>query len=199
MVASNSQLGSPTKTPRKANGPTARSILSRHEAEYDAKLVNRFKAGDEAAFVEIMDRYRCKISSIALSHLRNHADADEITQDTFIRAHRGLANFRGDSSLATWLHRIAFNLSRNRYKYYLCRRRQDTLSLDCAFSDDNQATFSDLVASDAPSPDREAAAGEFTELVSNCMDKLGSRQREILRMRNHLDQSYAEIAEKLRI
>jgi RNA polymerase sigma factor (sigma-70 family) len=152
MVASNSQLGSPTKTARKGASPTARSILSRQEAQYDIKLVSRFNAGDEAAFVEIVKRYRGKMFSIALCHLRNHADAEEITQDTFIRAHRGLARFRGDSSLATWLHRIAFNLSRNRYKYYFCRRRHAMLSLDCAFSDDNHATFSDLIASDARAP-----------------------------------------------
>jgi RNA polymerase sigma-70 factor, ECF subfamily len=199
MVASTSQLGSPAKTLRKGNIPTARSIISRREADYDAKLVNRFNSGDEEAFIEIMARYRGKVSAIALSHLRNHADAEEITQDTFIRAHRGLAKFRGDSSLATWLHRIAFNLSRNRHKHNFCRRRHAMLSLDCTFGDDNKATFSDLIASDAPSPDREAAAGEFTDLVSSCMAKLGDRQREILRLRNGLDHSYGEIADKLRI
>src|ERR1700677_3557304 len=112
MVASNLRLSSPSKTLRKGNSPTARSIISGQEADYDAKLVNRFNSGDEDAFVEIMARYRSKVSAIAFSHLRNHADAEEITQDTFIRAHRGLARFRGDSSLATWLHRIAFNLDR---------------------------------------------------------------------------------------
>jgi RNA polymerase sigma-70 factor (ECF subfamily) len=199
MVASNSQLGSPSKTARRGQNPTARSTLSRQEAEYDTKLVSRFNAGDEDAFVEIVSRYRTKMFSIALCHLRNHADAEEITQDTFIRAHRGLARFRGESSLATWLHRIAFNLSRNRCKYYFCRRRHAMLSLDCAFSDDNQATFSDLIASDAPSPFREAAAGEFSELVSGCMEKLGARQREILMLRNGMNQSYGEIASALRI
>lgn len=199
MVASNSQLGSPTKTAPVGKGPTNRSIISRQEAEYDTKLVRRFNAGDEEAFVEIITRYRSKMFSIALCHLRNHSDAEEITQDTFIRAHRGLARFRGDSSLATWLHRIAFNLSRNRFKYYYCRRRHAMLSLDCAFSDDNQATFSDLIASDAPSPAREAASGEFSELVSGCMDRLGTRQREILILRNGMNKSYGEIARALRI
>jgi RNA polymerase sigma-70 factor, ECF subfamily len=199
MVATNSQLGSPLKATRKWPNSTSRSIISRQEAEYDIKLVRRFNAGDENAFVEIVSRYRGKMFSIALCHLRNHADAEEITQDTFIRAHRGLASFRGESSLATWLHRIAFNLSRNRCKYYYCRRRHAMLSLDCAFSDDNQATFSDLIASDTPSPAREAAAGEFSELVSQCMAKLGARQREILILRNGMNQSYGEIAGALRI
>jgi RNA polymerase sigma-70 factor (ECF subfamily) len=198
MVATNSQLGSPTTIPP-GNSPTNRSVLSRQEAVYDSKLVSRFNNGDEGAFVEIVNRYKGKMFSIALCHLRNHADAEEITQDTFIRAHRGLARFRGESSLATWLHRIAFNLSRNRYKYYYCRRRHAMLSLDCAFSDDNKATFSDLIASDAPNPAREATSGEFTDLVNGCMEKLGARQREILILRNGLDQSYGEIGRALGI
>src|ERR1041385_5360198 len=82
---------------------SARAATSQQEAEHDAELVRRFNSGDEAAFVEIMSRYREKIFSVALALLRNRADAEEIAQDTFIRAHRGLNRFRGDSSLATWL------------------------------------------------------------------------------------------------
>jgi len=199
MVAINSQLGSSFNEKRPASGAADRAAVSGREAAHDAELVRRFNGGDEDAFVEILKRYRDKIFSIALRHLRNHADAEEIAQDTFIRAHRALAGFRGDSSLATWLHRIAFNLSRNRHKYYFCRRRHATMSLDCAFSDDNQATFSDLIATDAPSPAREATACEFSELVVTCMEKLGSRQREILMLRNGLNQSYGEIAMALGI
>src|SRR5688500_18892404 len=56
------------------------------DAAIDDALVRRFADGDEAAFVEIMDRYRGKIFTVTLGLLRNHADAEEITQDTFIRA-----------------------------------------------------------------------------------------------------------------
>src|ERR1022692_4571141 len=154
------------------------------KAVHDAELLRRFKGGDEVAFVEIVTRFRGRMNSIALSHLRNHADAEEITQDTFIRAHRGLARFRGDSSLATWLHRIAFNLSRNRCKYYSYRCRHSTLSLDCSLSDDKRATVSESIASDAPDPVREAMVGEFSALVNVCMDRLSPRQREILALRN---------------
>jgi RNA polymerase sigma-70 factor, ECF subfamily len=199
MVALTSHLGSSFPVRRATNGPADRAAISGREAAHDAELVRRFNGGDEEAFVEIITRYRERIFSIALRHLRNHADAEEITQDTFIRAHRALAGFRGDSSLATWLHRIAFTISRNRHKYYFCRRRHATLSIDCAFSDDNQATFSDLIAADTPSPAREATAGEFSELVVTCMGKLGARQREILVLRNGLNQSYGDIAQTLGI
>ena len=176
-----------------------RAVVAKAEAAQDAELVRRFHGGDESAFVEIMTRYREKTFAIALSLLRNRADAEEIAQDTFIRAHRGLGRFRGDSSLATWLHRIVVNLARNRYWYFFRRRRHATLSLDCALSEDSTATFSDLVADDEPDPARASATAEFADLVSACMEKLDEQHREILTLRNILHRSYDEIAQTLGI
>lgn len=169
------------------------------ESAHDAILVNRFNNGDESAFVEIMERYHARLFSLAHNLLRNAADAEEIVQDTFIRAHRGLARFRGDSSLATWLYRIALNLSRNRYWYFFRRRRQDSLSLDRPLADASDATFADLVSAPEADPAHEAVTNEFVELVSTCMDRLDPSHREILTMRNILDLPYDEIARALRI
>ncbi len=176
---------------------TERALASRTDAAHDAKLVRRFHAGDESAFLEIMTRHREKIFGLTLSLLRNRGDAEEITQDTFIRAHRGLANFRGDSSLATWLNRIAVNLARNRYWYFFRRRRHATLSLDGPLSTDNDATFTDLVATDSPDPARAAVTAEFTALIATCMEKLEPSHREILTLRNQLHRPYDEIAATL--
>ena len=169
------------------------------EAAHDAGLVIRFNAGDEMAFVEIMQRYHARLFSLAHNLLRNAADAEEIVQDTFIRAHRGLARFRGDSSLATWLYRIALNLSRNRYWYFFRRRRQDSLSLERPLSEDSDATFCDLIAADSDDPARHTTTNEFADLVATCMEKLDARHREILTMRNVLDLPYEEISRALRI
>ena len=198
MVASNDFSGSVCSASPTADR-AARASASRQEALHDAELVRRFRSGDESAFVEIIARYHEKMYSVAFSLLRNRADAEEIAQDTFIRAHRGLARFRGDSALATWLHRIALNLSRNRYWYFFRRRRHLTRSFDSAFSDDNQATLASLIASDSPSPVQEAAASEFSELVAQCMQQLGQGHREILTRRNILNCSYDEIAQTLGI
>lgn len=200
MIATTYQIGSALRDrPPGAAKNADRAAHSRQEAEQDAELVSRFRAGDEKAFNEIVSRYRERMFSIAFRHLRNHSDAEEIAQDTFIRAHRGLAHFRGDSSLSTWLHRIAFNLSRNRHKYNFCRGRGSLLSLDCAVGDNSQETFADLISSEAPSPAREATAGEFSSIVTRCMARLGDSQREILVLRNGLSQSYSEIARSLGI
>jgi len=187
------------KSPSPAALPSAAVVTSRSEAEYDRILVQRFRDGDESAFTEIVERYREKMNAIALRVLRNTADAEEIAQDTFIRAHRGLANFRGDSSLATWLYRVTLNLARNRYWYFYRRRRHATLSLDCPLHENGQGTFSDLVADDAADPARSATTQEFSELVATCMEKLHPSQREILTLRNLLHRSYDEISAALGI
>jgi RNA polymerase sigma-70 factor (ECF subfamily) len=185
--------------PRPAEKALEKARAAASAASIDRELIARFNAGDETAFIEIMERYRAKIFTLTCGLLRNHADAEEITQDTFIRAHRGLARFRGDSSLATWLHRIALNLARNRYWYFFRRRRQDALSLDCALSADNAGTFSDLVADTTQDPAQEAATGEFTQLIASCMQQLEPGHREILTLRNALDHPYEKIARLLGI
>lgn len=191
----------PTLTSSKTDSPVPphSSSDSAREAAYDAELIARFTSGDETAFVEIMSRYHGKIFGLAHNLLRNAADAEEIAQDTFIRAHRGLATFRGDSSLATWLYRIALNLSRNRYWYFFRRRRQDSISLERPLTDESEATFSDFIAADGQTPVQETVTQEFTDLIASCMEKLDARHREILTMRNILNLPYEEIARALRI
>jgi RNA polymerase sigma-70 factor (ECF subfamily) len=169
------------------------------EAVHDADLVRRFNGGDESAFLEIMSRHRSRIFAAAIGLLHNHADAEEITQDTFVRAHRALARFRGDSSLATWLHRIAVNLARNRYWYFFRRCRQATLSLDAAMGDGAESRFSDLLSAADPDPSQENSRSEFIGAVEASMEKLEPSHRQILTMRSVLDQSYEEIAAALGI
>jgi RNA polymerase sigma-70 factor (ECF subfamily) len=169
------------------------------EAIQDADLVRRFNTGDEDSFVEIMNRHRSRIFAAAMGLLHNQADAEEIVQDTFVRAHRGFARFRGDCSVATWLHRIAVNLARNRYWYFFRRRRQSTLSLDAALGEQDGATFSDLVSTAEPDPSQGSSLNEFQAAVDRCMARLDPSYRRILTMRTVLDQSYEEIAAALGI
>lgn len=167
------------------------------EKNHDDDLVRRFNAGDEAAFVEICVRYRLRLIAVAKSMLRNDSDAEEIAQDTFVRAYRGLARFRGDASLSTWLHCIALNLSRNRYWYFFRRHRHEMRSFDIPISEGSEITLGDLLVCDAPDPAGEAGNHEFVAQVMECMEILSTDQREILSLRGILDQSYEGIAQAL--
>lgn len=164
------------------------------EAIQDADLVRRFNGGDESAFKDIMGRHQSRVFATAMGLLHNQADAEEITQDTFVRAHRGFCRFRGDSSVATWLHRIAVNLARNRYWYFYRRRRHSTLSLDATVGEDGDSKFSNLLSTQAPDPSQESSQNEFISAVEKCLERLEPAYRAILTMRTVLDQSYEEIA-----
>jgi len=169
------------------------------EAAYDAVLVQRFNAGDESAFSEIIQRYYARIRALANQTLHNLADAEEVAQDTFIRAHRALANFRGESSLATWLYCIGLNLARNRYWFYFRRRRQDTISIDRAVVEGSSVSLAGVLSDGSAGPRAESMTGEFVTLISECMERLEASHREILTMRTLRNLSYEEIAATLGI
>ena len=168
-------------------------------ALHDRSLVRRFQAGDEAAFTEIAQRHRAPLFQVAFALLRDRADAEEIAQDALIRAHRALARFRGDASLATWLHCITRNLAHNRYWYFFRRRRHLTESLERPLGVEGRTSLADMIACDAPSPVREASHREFSNLVTECMGKLTDSHREILELRNVRRESYHHIAATLGI
>jgi RNA polymerase sigma-70 factor, ECF subfamily len=176
-----------------------RAQLATAAAAYDSQLVHRMRHDDESAFAEIVGRYRDKMFSVAFSLLRDRHDGEEIVQDTFVRAHRGIARFRGDCSLVTWLHRITLNLARNRYWFFHRRARHSSFSLDRALGEYSSATLADSFSGDSPSPSREAEPTQFVEVVRTCMDKLLPFHRDILTMRSVLNQSYEEIARSLGI
>lgn len=197
MVASNDFRAG--KSAKLQKGGTARSELSRAEAKYDATLVKRYNAGDESAFGEIVSRYRVRLTAIAFHLLRNRADAEEISQDALMRAHRGLATFRGESSLISWLHCITLNLARNRYWYFHRRCRHTSFSLDSDLGENRSGRLSDFFATEEAGPDRQAVAREFSEVMAECMTQLSRSQREILDLRGARGQTYDVMAEELGI
>lgn len=165
-----------------------------HEVAMDRVLVDRFKGGDAAAFDEMVSRYWDRIYSMVNQLLRNSEDAEEVTQDAFIRAHRGLANFRGESAFSTWLFQIATNLARNRYWYWWRRKKDKSVSLDAPVRSDSETTLGEVLAAEVETPDDITVSREFVSRIASGMERLGAKHREILILRNVKNQSYEEIA-----
>jgi RNA polymerase sigma-70 factor (ECF subfamily) len=163
------------------------------EVALDRVLVDRFKSGDESAFNEMVSRHRDRIYGMVHQLLRNHQDAEEVTQDAFIRAHRGLANFRGDAAFSTWLYQIATNLARNRYWYWWRRKRDRSVSFDAPVGEDTDMTLADILPAEVDSPDEVTVNEEFVNRISKGMDRLSAGHREILVLRNVKNLSYEEI------
>ncbi len=165
----------------------------------DRLLVDRFKSGDEAAFNEMVSRYWDRIYGMVHQLLRNQQDAEEVTQDAFIRAHRALANFRGDSAFSTWLYQIATNLARNRYWYWWRRKRDKTVSFDQPVSDDNSTPLSEVFSTEMATPGDITVTQELVDHIAVGMEKISAKHREILILRNVKNMAYEDIAEVLNI
>ena len=164
------------------------------EVAIDRLLVDRFKQGDPSAFDEMVSRYWDRIYAMVNQLLRNSQDAEEVTQDAFIRAHRGLVNFRGESAFSTWLYQIATNLARNRYWYWWRRKRDHTVSFDQPVSADNETTLAELIPAELETPGDATVTQEFVTRIADSMEKLSPKHREILILRNVKNLSYEEIA-----
>jgi RNA polymerase sigma-70 factor (ECF subfamily) len=181
--------------PKEAEDMTAKA----QEVAMDRLLVDRFRGGDANAFDQLVTRYWDRIYAMVNQLLRNAQDAEEVTQDAFIRAHRGLVNFRGDSAFSTWLYQIATNLARNRYWYWWRRKRDQSISFDAPFGPDNESTIADIIPSEQETPEDATVTQEFVNRVAQCMELLNEKHREILILRNVQNLAYEEIAEILGI
>ncbi len=170
-----------------------------HEVALDRMLVDRFKGGDEAAFNEMVGRYWDRIYGMVHQLLRNQQDAEEVTQDAFIRAHRGLANFRGEAAFSTWLYQIATNLARNRYWYWWRRKRDKTVSFDQPVGEDNDTPLSEVFATEMDTPGDITVTQELVDHIAFGMEKISPKHREVLILRNVKNMAYEEIAEVLGI
>ena len=151
------------------------------------------------AYNVMVTRYYDRIFARVSQLLNNKQDAEEVTQDAFIRAQRGLENFRGDASFFTWLYQIASNLAHNRYWYWFRRKRDQSISLDQPLSDDGSLTLENVMPCADENPAEAVVTQEFVDRVSGCMHELNEKHKEVLILRNLKNLTYDEIAQQLEI
>ena len=164
--------------------------------EEEQLTVERARQGDSGSYASLVLRYQDRIFAKVFSLLRNRQDAEEITQDTFIRANRVIANFRGTASFSTWIHKIAINLAHNRYWYWWRRKRDQSFSLDAEIGESGN-TLHDILPDSCQGPGTEVLHNEFVSRVAECMALLKHDQQRILILRNIDNRSYEEIADEL--
>ena len=134
----------------------------------DNGLIYRAQAGDEEAFSELMRAYYAYVYAIVIGIVSNPHDAEEIVQDTFLNAYRGLALLEDTAKFKSWLAEIA----RNRARARLRKQRVDTVSID-------EVGEHTLQAPDAI--DEQLIRDEQLELIRRAMETLSEKEREIAR------------------
>ena len=156
----------------------------------DQDLIERTLGGDGHAFGMIVERFQRKIFRTARAIVRDDAEADTITQDTFVQAYTHLARFEGRAELETWLTRIAINRSRDSL------RRRRFISLFTL----NEAGESEPViepVDERPDPERQMMGSELRNAIVKAERGLSSQQKTIFRLRHYENLSLEEIAHHL--
>lgn len=165
----------------------------------DSELVRRFQAGDSSAFDALVDKYSGKAFQIAYGVLGSRQDAEEVSQDVFLRIHRALPSFRGDSEFTTWMYRITINLARNKYRWNKSRGSQKNVSMDAPSEtgDGNSEGVAFEVADPEMPPDERVGMDEVERNIATEMERLPALYREALVMRNLENMDYVQIASLL--
>lgn len=161
--------------------------------EADLALVERVKRGDKAAFDLLVIKYQSRIISLVSRFVRNHSDAQDVTQDAFIKAYRALPNFRGESAFYTWLYRIAVNTAKNFLALQVSRRTTD---MDADISELEQIDGSDTLK-DVATPEHLLLTGEIQQTVIKAIEDLPEDLRTAITLRELDGLSYEEIAQAM--
>src|SRR5207253_5068470 len=172
----------------KAPTPQANKAAATDEPE-DQKLVKRAQGGDLEAYDELIRRYQERIYATIYHMTANHEDANDLAQETFIKAYQALKSFKGDSSFFTWVYRIAVNKTINFLKQ---RKNKTHMSLnDLDFNTEHDADLLALISEKTPR--REVNLIELQEKLNAAMQNLSEVHRLVVTLHDVQGLSHEEI------
>jgi RNA polymerase sigma-70 factor, ECF subfamily len=180
-------------------GDLASAIGVRSEEE--AAIVAELKAGSEAAYNWLVGEFQQPVYGLVYRIISDPADAADTTQDVFLKVFRGMKHFHGESSLKTWIYRIALHEAANRKRWWFRHKAHET-SIEPAESDGyglSETAIETALADPADSPFENVAHSEVKRRVEQELRKLPEPYRTTLILRDLEDMSYEEVAEVLEI
>ncbi len=178
----------------KANLPaallkTGAGLMS--DREIDQQLVERAQSGDKKAFELLVIKYQRKVERLLSRIIRDQAEVEDVAQESFIKAYRALANFRGDSAFYTWLYRISVNTAKN---YLISQGRRAPTSTE--FDAEEAEGFEDASGlRDIATPDAELMSKQIGAIVNKTIDALPEELKTAITLREIDGMSYEEIAQ----
>lgn len=155
-------------------------MTNNNDQLYITKVIN----GDANAFAYLVDTYKNMVFSLAFKMTKNREEAEEISQDSFIKAYKNLKNFKGDSKFSTWLYRIAYHASLDAIKKN--KNNNNTLEI-------NEITFNQIKSVDTILEGIERK--ERSKIMNDCLLKLPEDERSIIWMFYYDELSLKEIIE----
>lgn len=176
----------------------ATGIPSANSSSIDSEFIEKLRAGDARAFDTLVVRYAGDIYALLLRITNDVKEAEDLMQETFLSALKAIHKFRGDSELKTWLFRIAINKSKNRFRWWKSRKREETVSLDAPVGD-SDTPMSEMVSSSLNNPEENILQRERETYLNRALSQLPEIFREAVILCDIEGLSYEEIAKTLDI
>jgi len=156
----------------------------------DAEAVAQIRAGDADAFRVLVERHSRSVFRLAFRMTGNQHDAEDLVQETFLRAYRQIRKYDGRAAFGTWLYRIAANCSLD-----LIRSRKRRQELQTPVGEEGQDVAA--AAADAPTPDRLAFSGELQKLLGPALNLLSPTERTAFVLRHYEGMRIEDIGQAL--
>jgi len=168
----------------------------------DRQLISRLQMGDEEAVRELADRYNHRIFQMALRHMKNREDAEEVTQDVLMKVYRKIDKFRGDAALSSWIYRITFNTAMSRLRTHRAERAAE-VERDRVLAQRNEdpaeASTPRQPADWSHMPDEELLRRQLREAIADALPRLPEIYRTPVVLRDIEGLSTEEASMRLRV
>jgi RNA polymerase sigma-70 factor (ECF subfamily) len=163
------------------------------------QFLEKLRRGDALAYERLVAEHSGDVYALLYRLTTDPEEARDLTQETFLRAFQSIDRFRGDSTLKTWIYRIAINQARNRWRWWRRRKRDVTVSLDATDEHRDTPLAATLASDNSPSPEQETLAHEREAQLRDALQGLRRSYREAVILRDVEGFSYEEIARTLQI
>ena len=167
---------------------TISKLNNNGEGISNSELVKKSQLGEKAAFEQLVIRHQELVFSLAYKLTGNREMANDVAQESFIRARKAIEKFRGDSTFSTWIYRITVNTAWTLRKK---AKKHNTLNID--------DTYEPIVIDEKKDPELVAINSDLSSVLVNALDKLPIEQRIIVELKNIEGRSHKEIADYLDI
>jgi RNA polymerase sigma-70 factor, ECF subfamily len=159
-------------------------------------LVERLRACEEAAFEELIVRFQQPVYNLTFRLVPNSGDCADVVQEVFLKVFRSIGSFRGQSSLKTWIYRIAVNEAHNHRRWFSRHKRQEVM---LQAESDDQMGWDATLSDHAPSPFDRALSSEMRVELEVALQQMPAIFRDAVVLRDIEELSYEEIAEILSV
>jgi RNA polymerase sigma-70 factor (ECF subfamily) len=161
------------------------------DREIDQQLVERAQRGDKQAFELLVIKYQRKLARLLSQFIRDAAEVEDVTQETFIKAYRSLSSFRGDSAFYTWLYRIGINAAKN---FLVAQKRRASTTSNGIDIEDAENFEEASQLRDLDTPENELMSKQIAQTVHQTLHELPEELRTAITLREIEGLSYEEIA-----